>query len=117
MLSPKAGRKNGQTKNIKISLLIVKSQYGPHIYADLPYSLRIAKSNYLFFFICLSFYASADYFCKSNPCKNGICISGHSDYSCNCSEGFYGKHCDVSKLVHTFTNAVLQLRPYDVYAI
>ncbi|XP_076452266.1 uncharacterized protein LOC143287910 [Babylonia areolata] len=50
--------------------------------------------------------ASTSSLCSPNPCKNGVCQSNGSDFSCICSLGFVGKLCDIfvifSYSVHLF---------------
>ena len=45
------------------------------------------------FDIFLIFQKLIDY-CLSAPCQhNGTCVTGVNNYSCNCSEGWMGTHC------------------------
>jgi hypothetical protein len=39
-----------------------------------------------------------NYYCMSNPCDHGSCVSGNSDYKCNCFEGYFGRNCDIRKI-------------------
>ena len=37
--------------------------------------------------------------CLSNPCHNGAtCIEGDSGFTCDCSPGFVGRHCETESL-------------------
>ncbi|XP_071199905.1 neural-cadherin-like [Salvelinus alpinus] len=49
--------------------------------------------------------------CVSRPCRHGTCVA-HSPakYSCHCSEGYRGRHCEVSlTLYHNNNNNTLSL--------
>ena len=32
--------------------------------------------------------------CAGVNCNNGSCLTGDTDYTCQCLEGFTGSHCD-----------------------
>lgn len=35
--------------------------------------------------------------CASRPCRHGTCVAhSPSRYSCHCSEGYRGRHCEVT---------------------
>ena len=41
--------------------------------------------------------------CVSNQCMfNGTCVDGVADYTCDCVDGFRGKHCEESKYKYKF---------------
>ena len=57
------------------------------------------------------YYISEDY-CYPNPCLNGgLCVpvSNSTDTLCECQDGYFGEHCELSKLMR-FTN-IMQFRP------
>jgi len=53
--------------------------------------------------------------CASNPCDNGAtCINLHNQYTCTCTEGWQGTHCEQGDVfcsthccVHTFTKFLI----------
>uniref|UniRef100_A0A673XXT8 Neural-cadherin-like n=1 Tax=Salmo trutta TaxID=8032 RepID=A0A673XXT8_SALTR len=49
--------------------------------------------------------------CASRPCRHGTCVAhSPSKYSCHCSEGYRGRHCEVSlALYHNDDNNTLSL--------
>lgn len=48
---------------------------------------------------CLLFYAEIDN-CVNYTCQNGgSCVNGVSNYSCSCSAGYTGDHCEIGKVV------------------
>ncbi|XP_055789881.1 neural-cadherin-like [Salvelinus fontinalis] len=49
--------------------------------------------------------------CASRPCRHGICVvHSPSKYSCHCSEGYRGRHCEVSlALYHNDDDNTLSL--------
>lgn len=37
--------------------------------------------------------------CQPNPCKNnGVCVDGINSYTCDCTHGFIGDNCSISRL-------------------
>ena len=42
---------------------------------------------------------SALKWCRSNTCHNGAtCVDGDSGFTCDCSTGFVGRHCETESL-------------------
>ena len=35
--------------------------------------------------------------CARNPCANGQCIDGDNSYQCECTPGYRGRNCEISK--------------------
>lgn len=56
--------------------------------------------------------------CVNDPCENGQCLNKLNSYICNCSAGFTGKNCEISKqskfchtiiILHTLSLLVVQV--------
>lgn len=48
--------------------------------------------------------------CGTNPCVNGTCTDLVNDFSCNCTPGFTGKHCDIGKPAkYVFSISMIEL--------
>lgn len=46
----------------------------------------------------LTYYVEIDN-CVNHTCHNGgSCVNGASNYSCNCSAGYTGDHCETGKV-------------------
>lgn len=46
--------------------------------------------------------------CASRPCRHGTCVAhSPSRYSCHCSEGYRGRHCEVTlAMFHEDSNSL-----------
>ena len=57
--------------------------------------------------------------CESEPCQNGaICIDDINEYSCNCTQGFHGDHCQhkgMDKKIHDHSLRVINSEENCIY--
>lgn len=54
------------------------------------------KTSYVIFSVTPCYIDVDD--CMSNDCANGAtCVDGINQYTCTCTEGVTGKHCDSGK--------------------
>ncbi|XP_074154067.1 sushi, nidogen and EGF-like domain-containing protein 1 [Sminthopsis crassicaudata] len=56
--------------------------------------------------------------CSLNPCQNGgTCVSGPDSYSCDCSPGFKGRHCELAckKVPHSCTRLYSETKSFPVW--
>ena len=37
--------------------------------------------------------------CVGQSCVHGSCVDGNDTYTCDCSEGYSGDRCDISKQI------------------
>ena len=54
---------------------------------------------YFTFFFNLSFLKTDINDCVNQSCGNGSCVDGVNSYTCNCSLGFTGDHCETGRLL------------------
>ena len=56
--------------------------------------------NLLYFIFLNLFFLKTDINdCVDQSCGNGSCVDGVNSYSCNCSLGFTGDHCETGRLL------------------
>ena len=52
--------------------------------------------------------------CHSNPCVNGECIDQIKGFMCNCSDGYYGAHCECKLAYITFFVNSVMPGPFNI---
>ena len=63
-------------------------------YFRLNHCTKVVSPHLVYIFLML---ADIDD-CASNPCENnGTCIDLVSNYTCNCTQGYTGKNCNIGK--------------------